>query len=149
MENNQKITRELLLDASTAQVWDALTNPAKTSQFMFNCEVSSDWEIGSSIVWKGNYQGYESGERGVILAVEKNKLLQYTSFDPNFGLADIPENYLHITYELTEEKEGKTKLVTSIENFNGDPERMKHIAFGWDQVVLPSLTSVVNKTSTE
>lgn len=114
---------------------------------MFNCQVASDWQVGSSITWKGNYQGYESGERGVILAIEKGQLLKYSSFDPNFGLADIPENYLQITYELIE-LGGKTLLVTSIENFNRDPERMKHIAGGWDNIVLPALASFVNETST-
>lgn len=148
MDNSQKITRELHLDASSADVWDTLTNPAKTSKFMFNCKVESNWQVGSSIAWKGNYQGYESGERGTIIAVEKGRLLKYSSFDPNFGLADIAENYLHITYELTETG-GKTRLVTSIENFNGDPERMKHIASGWDNIVLPALASYVNTTRTE
>jgi hypothetical protein len=56
-------------------------------------------------------------------------------------LEDKPENYLHITYELIE-VEDKTRLVTSIENFNRDPERMKHIASGWDGIVLPALASI-------
>lgn len=143
MPSVSAITRTLHVSASPAEVWDALTNPAKTPLFMFNCEVISDWQPGSTIHWKGNYQGYESGERGTILEVEKQKKLKYTSFDPNFGLADEEKNYLHITYELQPENEG-TVLTTTIENFNGDETRTGHIAKGWDGIVLPALQQLLN-----
>jgi uncharacterized protein YndB with AHSA1/START domain len=141
MNTTDLINREVLLDATPIMVWEALTNPAKTKQFMFNCEVKCDWKKGSPISWKGNFQGYESAERGVILDTKEAEVLKYTSFDPNFGLEDLPENYLIITYTL-EEKEGKTLLSTCIENMNKDPNRMKHVAAGWDNIVLPSLVQL-------
>ena len=137
----QIITRYLLLSAPPEKVWDALTNPRKTQRFMFNCTVKSRWEPGSAITWKGNYKGYESGERGIILEYRENKLLKYTSFDPGFGLPDVPENHLHIAYSLEPENTG-TLLTTVIENFNGDLQRTGHIATGWDTVVLPSIKKI-------
>jgi hypothetical protein len=110
---------------------------------MFNCEVSADWDVGGRIFWKGNYLGYESGERGIILACDEQRHLKYTSFDPNFGLPDVTENHLHISYQLSR-KAGGTELITTIENFNNDPNRIVHISKGWDGVVLPSIKLLFN-----
>ncbi|MCF0051735.1 SRPBCC domain-containing protein [Dyadobacter sp. LJ53] len=145
MNNESIINRKLTLPASVSEVWDALVNPKKTKQFMFNCEVNSDWKIGNPIVWKGNYEGYESGERGVILEFDEGKRLKYTSFDPNFGLADTEENYLHISYDLSAKGDNSTELVTTIENFNGDAKRNGHLAAGWDIIVLPALQKLFIK----
>lgn len=139
--NTQVMKRVLVLPASKAEVWDALTNPQKTKIYMFNCEAHSTWEKGSPIEWKGNYQGYESAERGIILEVEKEKHLKFTSFDPNFGLEDIPENHITMEYVLEEEM-GKTKLITIIENFNGDEKRIDTIAQGWDDEVVPAFKAM-------
>lgn len=132
------------LNAKPSEVWDTLTNPQKTKLFMFNCEAHSDWEIGSDIKWKGNFNGYESGEKGKILKLVKKKHLKYSSIDPNFGIEDVPENYLHITYDLSE-LNNKTELTMIIENFNNDSERMAHIAKGWNDFVLPAIEKIHNK----
>jgi uncharacterized protein YndB with AHSA1/START domain len=143
MNKEKSIKRVNILYSKSEEVWDTLTNPQKTKLFMFNCEAHSDWNAGSEIKWKGNFNGYESGEKGVILEVIENKYLKYSSIDPNFGIEDIPENYLHITYDL-KESEGKTELTTTIENFNDDPERIGHIAKGWDNIVLPAIEKIHN-----
>lgn len=141
---SQKIIRQMLLHAKPEAVWETLTHPEKTKLFMFNCEAITNWEPGSTIKWVGNFQGYESGERGVILENIQYRRLKYTSFDPNFGLDDEPENYLHILYELQPAGDS-TNLTTTIENFNGDEQRTKHIAKGWDDIVLPAISRLCNK----
>ncbi len=137
------IKRQNVLDVKPDILWDTLTNPNKTKLFMFNCEAHSDWKVGSEIKWKGNFNGYETGEKGIILELIENEHLKYSSIDPNFGIEDIPENYLHITYDL-KEVDGKTELTTTIENFNDDPERIVHIAKGWDDIVLPAIMEIHN-----
>ena len=59
---------------SPAKVWDLLINPEMTKQYMFGCEVESDWEIGSPVLWKGRS---ENGEeivfvKGDVLDIGKN-----------------------------------------------------------------------------
>lgn len=142
--NANKVTRTLILNATPERVWLTLTRPEETKKFMFNCEVHSDWNVGSEIKWKGNYQGYESGEKGEILEIEKYKRLKYTSIDPNFGIEVKPENFLHITYDLRA-FDNRTELTTSIENFNDDPNRIEHITTGWDNIVLPAIEKLFNK----
>ena len=138
---SEKIVREISLIADKAAVWEALINPEKTRLFMFNCTVDTDWKPGSKLQWKGNCQGYKCSERGTVLESEPGRRLKYTSFDPNFGLEDKKENYLHMPYDLKEAGNG-TILITTIENFNGDTERTKHNAGGWDGIVLPALKNL-------
>ncbi len=137
----QQFTRTTILKATHEDVWDSLTNPQKTKLYMFNCEAHSDWKIGSEIKWKGTFEGYESGEKGIILEFIQNQHLKYSSLDPNFGIEDIPKNYLHVSYSLKEVK-GKTELTTKIENFNNDPERIGGIAKMWDEMVLPGIEKI-------
>lgn len=139
--DDYKKTRKIVLNALPDSVWDALTNPQQTRKYMFNCSVNSTWQVESPITWQGNFEGYESGERGVILECEPEKILKYSSIDPNFGIEILPENYLHITYHLTRIGE-QTELVMTIENFNQDKERLKHVLKGWDTIVIPAMTKL-------
>lgn len=138
MDTANKIERKIQINANASTVWNALTTPEQTKKYMFNCAVKSDWKVGSTISWHGNYQGYESGEKGIILIFDCEKQLKYSSFDPNFGLEETPENYLHVTY-LIESIGDKTNLTVQVENFNSDEMRLQHVAKGWDTIVLPAL----------
>ncbi|WP_417236964.1 SRPBCC domain-containing protein [Bizionia paragorgiae] len=140
---SQKVIRKMILNAKPEKIWHTLTTPSETKKYMFNCEVLSDWKVGSDIKWSGTYEGYKSGERGKILEIEENKHLKYTSIDPNFGIEIKPENYLHITYDLKGVGD-KTELTTTVENFNGNPNRLEHIAVGWDNIVLPAIERIFN-----
>ncbi|MFT3826670.1 MAG: SRPBCC domain-containing protein [Chitinophagaceae bacterium] len=95
------VNSTITINAPAARVWDALTNPEQTKKYMFGCETVSDWKPGSSLLWKGVYQGNEMVfVKGTITAIEPNKYLEYTTIDPNSGIADVPENYLTVTYSL-------------------------------------------------
>lgn len=141
MDTDKIMIRIILLDADLQSVWDMLVNPEKTKLYMFNCAAESDWKVGGSLSWHGNFQGYESAEHGTILVSDIEKELKYTSFDPNFGLEDIPINYLHVTYKLRL-AEDQTELTVIVENFNTNTERIKHVAAGWDNIVIPAIRNI-------
>ena len=63
----------------------ALVDPAAIKQYMFGTTVESDWREGSSIVWKGEWQGRAYEDKGVILRLEPGRLLQYSHFSPLSG----------------------------------------------------------------
>jgi uncharacterized protein YndB with AHSA1/START domain len=110
MEKELLIKNTITINAPTSKVWDALINPEQTKKYMFGCETASDWKAGSSLLWKGNYEGKEMiFVKGNIISINPGKLLVYSVFDPNSTMEDIPENYLTVTYELKEEN-GKTIL---------------------------------------
>jgi uncharacterized protein YndB with AHSA1/START domain len=108
----------ITIDAPASTVWDALVNPEKTKVYMFGCETVSDWKVGSPLLWKGNYEGQDMVfVKGDILAIEPEKLLTYTTIDPNSSIDDVSENYLQVTYLLTREND-KTVLTVTQGDYN-------------------------------
>jgi uncharacterized protein YndB with AHSA1/START domain len=102
------VRNSISINAPASKVWDALTKPGLTKQYMFGCETVSDWLPGSELLWKGEYEGKEMVfVKGNIVAIEPGKLLVYTTIDPNSTIDDVSENYLTVTYEL-EEENGQT-----------------------------------------
>jgi uncharacterized protein YndB with AHSA1/START domain len=107
------VKNNITINAPVAEVWDALINPEKTKQYMFGCETVSDWKKGSTLLWKGTYEGKEMiFVKGTIEQIEPGKLLIYTAIDPNSGIDDTSENYLTVTYTLAAEN-GHTILNVS------------------------------------
>jgi uncharacterized protein YndB with AHSA1/START domain len=140
----KKLTEEVRVELciNAKLLWQVLTETKFTTAYMFNCSVESDWVKGSAITWQGNYQGYQAFQKGEILAINPNELIKYSTFDPNFGISDIAENYIHVTY-LIKEIAGRTILTIINETFDGNDERMKHVRQGW-QMVINEMKKVVN-----
>ncbi len=107
------IENSISIAASVSKVWDALTNPEQTKKYMFGCEALSDWKTGSPLLWQAHYEDKEVVfVKGFIVGIEPNKLLVYTTFDPHSTIEDIPENYLTVTYRLSENNGGTLFTVT-------------------------------------
>ena len=116
--NPLNIVNQIDIKAPASSLLDALTNPEMTKQYMFGCETISDWEIGSSLLWQGEYEGKKMVfVKGQIKELVPFKLLSYTVIDPNGSIPDIPENYLTVTYELVQ-KEGSTLLTVTQGDYN-------------------------------
>jgi uncharacterized protein YndB with AHSA1/START domain len=104
------------IDAPRAQVWDALTNPAKVRQYMHGTEMSTDWKAGSPITWRGEWNGKSYEDKGKVLEVEPERLLRYTHWSPMGGSDDTPENYHTLTYELAGSGDTTTLTLTQDNN---------------------------------
>ena len=131
----------IAIDAPASQVWDALTNPEKTKLYMFGCETVSDWKVGSALLWKGNYEGQDIiFVKGNIVEIEPEKLLIYTTIDPNSTIDDVSENYLHVTYSLLSENK-KTILTVTQGDYNtvSEGEKRYQEAYnngeGWNPIL--------------
>lgn len=112
------IKEEILIDGSTQEVWDALINPEKTRQYLFNCEAVSNWEIGSRLLWNAEIKGQSiTFVSGVVREFEPENKLVFTTFDPNSTIKDIPENHIPVTYTLRR-KSGKTFLTVMQGDFS-------------------------------
>ncbi len=86
--------------ASAADVWEALVRPAAIKTYMFCATVTSDWVVGSPIVWIGEWQGRPYEDKGVILQIVRERVLEFSYFSPLAGVADLPENYHIVTVHL-------------------------------------------------
>jgi uncharacterized protein YndB with AHSA1/START domain len=128
------------IKASASKVWDALTNPSQTKKYMFGCEALSDWREESALIWKGNFDGVELvAVKGVIIRIQPDRYLAYTTIDPNSQVPDLPENYLTVTYELAE-KDGRTMLTITQGDYRtvaeGDKRYQETIAGGgWNSIL--------------
>ncbi|HUS00357.1 MAG TPA: SRPBCC domain-containing protein [Chitinophagaceae bacterium] len=136
------VKNNITINAPASKVWNALVNPEQTKKYMFGCETVSDWKPGSSLEWKGNYEGNEMVfVKGKIIEIEQNKLLRYTVIDPNSPMEDIPENYLNVTYTLSED-DGQTLLTVSQDGFEtaADGEKRYKDVYnngeGWNPVIV-------------
>ena len=117
------------VNAPVAKVWDALTNPEVVEQYMFGTKVISDWKKGSPITWKGEWQGRKYEDRGVILKLKPERLIQYSHFSPLSGLPDAPENYHTVTIELSNLR--TQTLVSLSQDNNPTEEARKHSEETW------------------
>ncbi|TLV03005.1 SRPBCC domain-containing protein [Dyadobacter luticola] len=107
------ISNSIQIAAPVEKVWDALVNPEQTKKYMFGCETVSDWQPGSELLWKGEYEGKEMVfVKGEIVEIDPPKLLIYTTIDSNSDIDDTSENYLRVTYELIPEGNGTTLNVS-------------------------------------
>jgi uncharacterized protein YndB with AHSA1/START domain len=119
----------ITVSASPEQVWEALVTPAAIKQYMFGTNVSSDWKEGSPIVWKGEWQGRQYEDKGVIRQLKPGRALQYTHFSPLTGLPDRPENYHTVTIQLAEE--GERTRVSLTQDNNPTEEARAHSEKNW------------------
>jgi uncharacterized protein YndB with AHSA1/START domain len=132
--------KQITIKASTDKVWKALTDPAETKKYMFGCEALSDWKEGSPLIWKGDFNGVELiAVKGTILKIQPGKFLAYTAIDPNSTVPDLPENYLTVTCDLSEQ-DGQTVLAVTQGDYStvadGD-KRYQHTVDGggWSSVL--------------
>lgn len=128
------------------KVWEALVDPALIKEYMFGTDAISEWREGAPITWKGEWQGKAYEDRGVILQLKPNRVLQYSHFSPLSGQPDLPENYHTVTVELSPTERG-TSIRLSQDNNASDEER-EHSEQNWG-MMLGRLKSVVEERAAE
>jgi uncharacterized protein YndB with AHSA1/START domain len=133
-------TAETEIDAPPSRVWRALTDPDVIEQYMFGARVVTDWRPGSSIVWKGEYEGKAYEDKGEVLEVVPERKLKMTHFSPLGGDDDVPENYHTLTYEL-EGANGATHVSLSQDN-NPSQEAAEHSRANWEKMLAGLKTTV-------
>ncbi len=133
MEKGLIAQASIKIKAPINKVWDALINPVIIKQYMFGTEVSSDWKVGSTILWKGVWKEKPYEDKGKILTIEREKRLQYSHFSPLAGLPDVPENYHTLTYELSN---GDNEIVVTLSQDNNEDEKaQKHSEEMWQKML--------------
>jgi uncharacterized protein YndB with AHSA1/START domain len=121
------------IEAPPSHVWDIITDPAATKEFMFGAELATDWSVGGPITWRGSWEGKEYEDKGVILDVDPGRRLVYTHFSPLGGQDDKPENYHTLTWTLQDQ--GGRTLLTLAQDNNSTAEAAEHSQGMWDRLV--------------
>jgi uncharacterized protein YndB with AHSA1/START domain len=121
------------INAPSAKLWQALVTPAAIKEYMFGTTVTSDWVVGSPIVWKGEWQGRAYEDKGIILQVVPERVLEYSHFSPLAGVPDVPENYHIVTVELSPDGE-RTRATLSQDN-NPTEQARQHSEENWGMML--------------
>ncbi|HSK87282.1 MAG TPA: SRPBCC domain-containing protein [Anaerolineales bacterium] len=133
MSNKFTATATIIIHAPLSKVWQALVNPEIIKQYLFNTEVISEWKEGSSIIYKGEWQGKAFEDKGKILKIEPEKMLMSTHWSPLSGVPDTPENYHTVTYTLS--PKGDSIEVTITQDNNSTEEEKEHSEQNWRTVL--------------
>jgi uncharacterized protein YndB with AHSA1/START domain len=127
---------------SAAKVWDALINPVMIKQYLFGTEVTSDWQAGSRITYRGVWNGKAYEDKGKVLNIIPEKLIESTFWSSLEGLPDVPENYKKVVYEIKPGQDG-VKLTVTQDN-NATEEDKTHSEENW-KMVLTALKTLLEK----
>jgi uncharacterized protein YndB with AHSA1/START domain len=108
--------------APVAEVWEALTTPAAIKEYMFGTTVTSDWVVGSPIMWTSEWQGFTYIDKGIILQLVPERLFEYSHFSAR-GAPDLPEHYHVVTVELRPDGAHANRPVTGQQSDRTGTER--------------------------
>ena len=123
MENNLKCEKTTMIDAPATKVWQALTTSDIIKEYFFGNEAISTWNVGDSIMFKGEWEGQEYLGRGIILNRVPYSLFRFSYWSSLSGLENQSDNYQHVTYQLSENENARTELITSVDKISD--ERLK------------------------
>jgi len=122
-----------LIEASPERIWQALTDPAAIARYMFGAKVTTNWTVGGSITWEGEWNGQRFRDHGRILKVIPGEELEYTHFTPSSGLPDHPKNYHTVTIHLA--REGNATRVRLTQDNHATEEAKAHAERNWRQML--------------
>jgi uncharacterized protein YndB with AHSA1/START domain len=104
--------------SSRDRVWDALTNPEFTRRYWNGRLVESDWQVGSPVVFRHDYDDGVDGLGGTVLVADRPRRLSY----------GVPP--ATVTFELTDH--GEVVQLTVIHDGIEDPSA---IGSGWSFIL--------------
>jgi uncharacterized protein YndB with AHSA1/START domain len=126
------------IKASPAAVWKALTTASSLKQFFFGSDVSTDWTVGSPIRFRGNFKGKAYEDKGEIQTFDIGRRLAFTHWSPLSGIADKPENYHVVSFDLEPKNEGTQVVLTQTNLNDAEPltaENRAEYAKNWTMVL--------------
>lgn len=138
-----ELTAQISIDfkAPKARVWKALTDPADVKQYLFGTNLVTEWKTGSSIRFKGEWEGKSYEDKGTVLKFDPENALQYDYGSSMSGKEDKPKNYQTITSRLTEN--GGITNVQIIQSSETEEAR-EHSEQNW-KMVLEGMKNLVEK----
>lgn len=123
----------ITINAPLEKIWNALTIPEQVKQYFFGTNLVTDWEVGSPIFFRGEYDGKPYEDKGKIIDFTPMKSLSFSYWSSFSGLEDKTELYQILRYDLSETQDG---IKVAIDQSNTDTqERANHSAQNWKTVL--------------
>jgi uncharacterized protein YndB with AHSA1/START domain len=121
------------ISAPPEEVWAALTDAESFGKAMFDTEVVTDWGIGGSIVYRGEYEGKPFEDKGEVIELSPPTRMRVTHFSPAGGDADKRENYHELRFDLEPFATGTH--VTLTQDNNATERAATHSQGNWDTML--------------
>ncbi len=128
MNHEFVVSQSVMINATAEKVWDALINPEIIKEYLYGTETITDWNVGSEIIFQGEYEGHKYRDKGQILRFAPYQLITYTYWSAFSGLEDKSENYSTVTYTLIEQ-DGQIKFTWTTGGF-ADEEKYNEAEIG-------------------
>lgn len=124
---NKELTtsKSIIISSTPEKVWDVLTNPAKVKKYLFGTHVKTDWNVGSPIVFQGEYDGKKYEDKGNVVENRPYETLKYNYWSGFSGLEDKPENHSLVSYTIEKLTDHEIKLTWHQRGFPSEAGR-KH-----------------------
>lgn len=131
LNHNLNLSITKTIQSNPERVWEILTTPKYIKEYLYGSEAISEWKEGTSLVFKGIWEGTPFEEKGTILSFQPPHTFKYTYFSAFFGLPDRPENYSIIENKLTF-ADGIVTIHLNQTGFTAE-ERRDHSIESWNQ----------------
>ncbi len=125
---------EAAVGAPIAEVWAALTDTEVLGAIMFGSTVETDWQVGSPIVYRGEWEGKPFEDRGVVIEVTEPTRLRVSHETPGSDATH------EVKYELSDL--GDTTHVKVTQDHNASTEAAAESSQNW-QAMLQALKRAV------
>ncbi|MFK3671897.1 SRPBCC family protein [Leifsonia aquatica] len=123
-------------------IWHALTDPDTIARYMYGTRVTTDWEAGSPITYRGEWEGKPYEDKGTILEIVPGERLVTSYYSPLSGKPDVPDSYQTVSYLLDDD--GDRTLVTITQDGCADRAEADRMSANWAST-LESLRSVAEE----
>jgi uncharacterized protein YndB with AHSA1/START domain len=124
---------DVVVDASREAVWEALTSPDQVEKYFFGTRLSTDWQVGSPLTFRGEWKGQAYEDRGTVLAFDPPRSLSFNYWSSFSTIEDTPDNRQILRYEL---EEAETGVRVTLHQSNIDTqEHADHSAQNWKMVL--------------
>lgn len=131
------------ISAPAAKVWEALITPELVKQYFFGAQLVTDWQVGSPIYFRGEWEGKPYEDKGTVLEFDPSRhRLRYNYWSSWSGQANAPENYANITYAVREA--GGVTIVTITQDNIENEEKRAHSGQNW-QMVMGGMKEMLEK----
>ncbi len=136
------VYKTITINTSKTELWQALTTPEIVQQYLMGAQVTSDWIVGSTIVYQGEYNGIKFRDEGVIDILDPEKEFKYSYWSANHGTVNSRENFVSISYKIEEDGD-LVRLEVNQTNYQSKEiaQGMEHI---WD-LILSKLKGLLEK----
>lgn len=133
------------IQGTPQEVWHALTDPDAVRRWMVGTEVSTDWQVGSPITWRGEIGGKPYEDKGEVLEIDSPRRLSVTHYSPLMGQEDRPESYHTVTYTIEGDGDSGPTTVALEQDGNVSQEQAEQFSGNW-QSMLEALKATVESS---